>query len=669
MKQINRRLWGWLVGMAGGNRVQQRESEFVLGMDDGEQINRRLWGWLVGMAGGNSVQRESGFVAGMDDGERTTANPLPLHHPSSVDNSHSSHASQRGVLARLCVLCVLWGEYLSGSFRATKLSLATKGLATLVVASVLSPVSAAAQQAQQADHPGKPVYDKWCAGCHGVEGRGDGPAAAYMLPRPRDFTQALYQIRTTTSGSLPTDADMMRVIDEGMPGTAMPGWRTVLGEQDRRNLVAYLKTFSRFFETDQPQVIEFSRAPGSNAETLETGAQVYQQMECFKCHGQAGRGDGQSAPTQEDNHGFPIRPADLTEPWYFNGGGAVEDIFRRFRTGLDGTPMPSYSDVLDAGVVTEEQMWALAHYVKSLGGETPAVREVVRADRVEGALPASVDDEAWAAVERFYIPLVGQIIVKPRWFAPMVDGVWIQAQHDGNELVVRVSWSDPSNSPAAEWADWRRLVSQSMEPKDDVAAPVAEAAASGPADASGDAIGTAPAQSADLPDALMLQFPRTIPSGMERPYFFMGSAREPVYAWRWQSRGAAITEMLARGPGRLDPAPASNGLTAEATFDQGRWRVLFRRSLAAQDTANALTFATGQAIPMAIFAWDGDNTEHGLRGAISTWYFIYLAEPVPGTLYATPILAMLLTAGLGLFAVGRAQKRERESGANAGSAQ
>src|SRR2546422_6916530 len=55
---------------------------------------------------------------------------------------------------------------------------------------------------------GKVVYEKWCAGCHGDTGAGDGPAAAYMLPRPRNFTGAVYKIRTTASGQLPTDADL-----------------------------------------------------------------------------------------------------------------------------------------------------------------------------------------------------------------------------------------------------------------------------------------------------------------------------------------------------------------------------------------------------------------------------------------------------------------------------
>ena len=52
----------------------------------------------------------------------------------------------------------------------------------------------------QAAHPGKAIYDKWCSECHGLQGKGDGSAAATMLPRPRDFTQARYQIRSTPSG-------------------------------------------------------------------------------------------------------------------------------------------------------------------------------------------------------------------------------------------------------------------------------------------------------------------------------------------------------------------------------------------------------------------------------------------------------------------------------------
>ena len=538
------------------------------------------------------------------------------------------------------------------------------GATAMIVSIALTPAAAAAQQA---DHPGKPTYDQWCAGCHGEDGRGQGVAAGYMLPRPRDFTQALYQIRTTSSGSLPTDADIMKVIDIGMPGTAMPGWEEQLTQAERNNLVSYLKTFSRFFETDQPQVVEFGRAPGVSDERLMEGAEVYRQMECWKCHGDEGRGDGESAPTMADDDDFPIRPADLTESWYFNGGGTVEDIYQRFRTGLDGTPMPSYSDALAANVVTDDQLWSLAHYVKNMGGNAPRVREVVVAAQIEGNLPASPGDSAWNAAEGFYLPLVGQIIVKPRWFAPTVDGVWVQALHNGTELAMRFSWSDPSNSPAPVWAQWRSSIATVMEPKEDAsAAPVAAAndAAAGTAGPAADVAQQEPTAQG-WPDALAVWFPRTIPQGMERPYFFMGSTREPVYAWHWQSSGTQFSERLGRGPGVLDALASSNGLEGEAAWEAGQWRVVFRRPLAAQDSTNALTFGTGQPVPMALFAWDGDNTETGTRGSVSTWYFVQLEEPVSGTIYATPVLAVLLTAGLGIFAVGRAQRREREGGPNA----
>ena len=94
-----------------------------------------------------------------------------------------------------------------------------------ILAALAAPAPSAAA-AQEAVPAGKELYDRWCAECHGYEGKGDGSAASYMLPRPRDFTPGIYQIRTTASGELPTDEDMFAVIRDGMPGTAMPGWRS-----------------------------------------------------------------------------------------------------------------------------------------------------------------------------------------------------------------------------------------------------------------------------------------------------------------------------------------------------------------------------------------------------------------------------------------------------------
>jgi mono/diheme cytochrome c family protein len=498
---------------------------------------------------------------------------------------------------------------------------------------------AAALFAAQDTTQGKVVYQKWCAGCHGDQGAGDGEAARYMLPRPRDFTGAIYQIRSTASGELPTDADLMRAIDDGLPGTAMPGWRTRLSDRERRDVAAYLKTFSTFFAdtTIRPTPIEFGGAPGGGGseEAVRTGRLFYDSIGCRKCHGDRGRGDGPSSPTLKDDAGQPIFAADLSENWRFNGGGSTEDIYRTLRTGLDGTPMPSFSDLLDQKFLTEEELWRVAQYVRSLSPEDPpAVRDVIHAPRVEGAIPRAPDDSAWNGVDRYWFPLVGQIIAKDRWFNPAVSGVWVQAVHNGDSIALRVVWNDRSQSPDTAWLAHITRVLSSLA-TDAAAPPSAER----------------------LPDQLAVQFPMTIPSGMERPYFLMGDRSDPVYQWRWGSGApAAAVAGQGRGLSRFDPVAGGSGVSAQSIYDAGQWRVVFTRALATPDSASQLQFQTGRAIPIAFFAWDGSNAESGTRMAVSTWYFLALDEPVPARVFISPVLAMTLVLAVGLLMVRRAQR-------------
>ena len=505
-------------------------------------------------------------------------------------------------------------------------------------AGAAAPAPLAAQEAA----PGKAVYDRWCAGCHGVDGAGAGPGAAAMLPRPRDFKRAQYQIRTTATGELPTDEDILHVIDVGMPGTAMPGWEDLLTAQERQALVDYLKSFSRFFEgAPEPATLEFTRAPRAREERIAEGAELYQQIECWQCHGQAGRGNGNSAPTLEDDLDFPIYAVDLTRSWLFNGGGTPQDIYRRLRTGLDGTPMPTFSDLIDSGIITDDQLWSLVHYVRSLSPErAPEVREVITASlQTEGELPTAPDDERWDEVEAFYIPMAGQIIQKPRWFSPRVTSLWVRALHDAEKIALLVSWTDPSRSPDPRWAEFAQQVVATMEPKDE---------------------GSTWAPGA--PDRLVVQFPQTLPTGLERPYFLQGDARRPAYLWNWTAEGDRAVEMVAQGfeTGQEQPQ-ANQQLGAVSSWNEGEWRVLFRRALSTPDSTGDLQLPRSTVVPIAFQAWDGDNGEAGKQAAVSTWYFLALEEATPVTIYIAPIAAFLLTALLGMVVVSRAQQREREA--------
>ena len=66
--------------------------------------------------------------------------------------------------------------------------------------------------------PGKNIYEAKCAVCHGIEGKGDGPAQSFLYPKPRDLTAGKFKIRSTPSGSLPTDEDLLKTITNGVTG-------------------------------------------------------------------------------------------------------------------------------------------------------------------------------------------------------------------------------------------------------------------------------------------------------------------------------------------------------------------------------------------------------------------------------------------------------------------
>lgn len=207
---------------------------------------------------------------------------------------------------------------------------------------------------------GRTVYMEQCASCHGVQGDGRGEAAAYLNPPPRNFTTGVYKFRSTMSGQLPTDDDLLRTITIGIAGTAMDRY-AALPERDRGALVAYLKSLSPRFAREEAGVpIPVPPSRPLTPESAARGRAVYERMECAACHGDGARGDGPLAADLSDAGGLPIRPADLTRP-ELKGGRAPESVYRSVMTGLDGAPMPSFGDSL-----APEEAWDLALYILSL---------------------------------------------------------------------------------------------------------------------------------------------------------------------------------------------------------------------------------------------------------------------------------------------------------------
>ena len=472
-----------------------------------------------------------------------------------------------------------------------------------------------------ADAPGAPavqgldgqaIYEERCAACHGVAGDGGGPAGERLDPRPRDFRRGWYKIRTTTSGQLPTDEDLFQVIARGMPGTTMPGWQSVLSDAEIRAVAAYIKGFSRRFEREMPGPVAVGPQIASSPESIARGAEIFagQAAECVKCHGNAGRGDGPSADElTEDAFEDVIVPADLSMAWLFRGGPAVDDIYMRLKTGLTGSPMPSYADVL-----SDDQLWDLANYVDSLSPDAvPELEAVILASRVQGAIPDEANAEVWQNAAEYYYPLVGQIMREPRNFTPSVQGVWVRALYNGNELVLLLKWHDRFHDTGAEG-------------------------------------GSA--------DALAIQFPAQLPDGDERPYFVFGDSTNPINLWYWHAATNAVEERTGSGADAVT-VQATQNVQGAVSFADGEYTLIVRRALSTGDVED-IRFEPSRFIPIVFIAWDGWRGEEGAAAAVSTWYSIYLEEPVQPVTYAwipTIMVATVLVEGLVVWGVRRAHRK------------
>jgi mono/diheme cytochrome c family protein len=142
----------------------------------------------------------------------------------------------------------------------------------------------------------------------------------------------------------------------------MPPWHYLLPEEDRWALVDYVKSLSPRFESPAPQVLKIPEEPKEPADPSR-GRLVYEKLQCAKCHGEDGRGAGPSALTLTDSKGFHANSRDFTNPGSFRTGWTAREIVRTFETGMNGTPMPSYS-----GLMTPREEYDLAAYVMSLAG-------------------------------------------------------------------------------------------------------------------------------------------------------------------------------------------------------------------------------------------------------------------------------------------------------------
>ncbi len=364
---------------------------------------------------------------------------------------------------------------------------------------------------------GRILYQRHCAACHGANGRGDGPMSKFIYPSPTNLTKGVFKFRSTPTGTLPTDDDLKRVISEGIQSTPMFGMKGILTESEIDALVAYIKTLSPSFqEGDKGEPIKVNPMPPS-PELVSEGRKLYFELGCDSCHGKSGQGDGPAAKSLQDEKGRPIRILSFADAHNFKAGFSPTDIYRTIMTGLDGSPMPSFAEML-----SEREGWALAYFVHSLIQNKVAPKrfgDQIPVSRLN-KLPLKPDDASWKSV-----PVVN-LALQPTWDrVRSPEFLQVQLATDGQNLVLRLQWSDEKRDVSTKGQS----------------------------------------------DAVFVQLP--LDADKPIPSLFYGDPKSPVKILRWDA-GKGLTVYSAKGFGTLSQIPDAN-VQGSGQWLKNRWVVVF----------------------------------------------------------------------------------------------
>jgi mono/diheme cytochrome c family protein len=237
---------------------------------------------------------------------------------------------------------------------------------------------------------GAAIYSKYCVQCHGVTGDGSGVAAAYMIPKPRDYRAGVFKFTSTIYGSKPLREDLIRTVKRGIRGTSMPSF-SLLPPNDLEAVVDYVLALTHRGELEAqladeaefndslaservPEMIaailnRWGQARGQivypttpmpqfTVADIARGKQSFLTLACAQCHGDDGRGQ-MASNVGVDAWGNPTKAADLTSGM-LRGGTEPLDIYRHIDAGINGTPMPSFHASLQK---EPETIWRLVAYV------------------------------------------------------------------------------------------------------------------------------------------------------------------------------------------------------------------------------------------------------------------------------------------------------------------
>ena len=213
------------------------------------------------------------------------------------------------------------------------------------------------------------LYNKNCAYCHGDEGRGDGHVIHSLQVKPTDFTTGIYKYRTTEWNKPPAIKDLIKSIKKGLSGTSMPAFEGLLTDAEIISLANYIKRFSEVKTSSEVSSISMPVSLFKETD-IENGKKVYVDSGCIRCHGSALNGLEDRIKIILEKNSLPGRgsrlPArDLTDYRNYRAGSSISDIYTSIYTGLNGTVMTGYGDVLPKKDIIDTAAYLIDVYKKS----------------------------------------------------------------------------------------------------------------------------------------------------------------------------------------------------------------------------------------------------------------------------------------------------------------
>ena len=242
---------------------------------------------------------------------------------------------------------------------------------------------------------GRRDFVQFCSSCHGLDGDGYGRSAQHLRPPPRSFHQSTFKFTKVPSAFLPNDDALIRLVRHGLDGTPMLKWD--VSEERLRDVVQYLKSLSpedtgwRDATNEIGEVVATTPDPwvGKEKEAIEAGRVSYHKNQCFGCHPAYAKpaeintmrgvppdttygADLTYSKLKRDSsfevlgYHVAIPAPDFTWNTIRYGRDATE-VFQTIAAGIGGAGMPTWGRVGDQkGAVPDEEIWALAHYVRWL---------------------------------------------------------------------------------------------------------------------------------------------------------------------------------------------------------------------------------------------------------------------------------------------------------------